>query len=285
MLRSLFVAAALAAASLASVPAARAEAILYDNTAFVPATLTVPGNFAGINYTSVGTAFSVAAAATAQHVDILLVNQPAAATVTVALRSDASGAPGAVLSSGDVAVVARAGQTLFSLDLPADVPLAAGTAYWITVTPTAGAVAWGRTGGPALALVGASTSVVPGNAMAVRVRGEFPSGACCNGSGGGCLVVAQADCAQFAGQFRGVGSACTPTTCVAVGACCAATGGCTLVGQSACPAPARWLGAGVTCGVPGLPNPCCPADFDNSSGRPELLDIFSFLQAWFAGCP
>lgn len=272
---------------LGGAPAARAESVLVDNTALVSGVLSVPGMFGGTGYTGVGTAFSVGAAATARHIDLMLSGQPGPATLTVALRADAAGQPGAVLASGDLCVVARPGTALVSLDLPADVALNAGTPYWITATPSSGTLAWAHSAGPALALIGATTTVLSGNAMNVRVRGDFAAtGACCHQGTLGCLVLSAADCAQFQGAFRGASTACTPGQCAAPAGACCGPSACTLTTQAGCIGPSRWLGAATTCGAPALPNPCCPADFDNSAGgHPDLLDIFAFLQQWFAGCP
>jgi hypothetical protein len=40
--------------------------------------------------------------------------------------------------------------------------------------------------------------------------------------------------------------------------------------------------AGTACG--GSPAACCVADFDKMNGV-DLLDVFAFLNAWFAGSP
>jgi hypothetical protein len=41
------------------------------------------------------------------------------------------------------------------------------------------------------------------------------TGACCNHSTGGCLVLPQADCQTFGGTFLGFGAACSPANCIA----------------------------------------------------------------------
>ncbi len=74
-----------------------------------------------------------------------------------------------------------------------------------------------------------------------------PPGACCNTATGGCVVLSQANCTTLALAYRGNSSACTAANCTA--------------------GPAS-----------------CRADF-NLSGQLEVADIFSFLNAWFAGCP
>ncbi|MBY0261754.1 MAG: hypothetical protein K2Q20_05390, partial [Phycisphaerales bacterium] len=71
---------------------------------------------------------------------------------------------------------------------------------------------------------------------------------------------------------------------VTTGACCNRwTGNCVVDTQADCAARGlRFDGFGVACS----PTTCkaCAADFDGSGGR-DVSDIFSFLSAWFAGCP
>lgn len=70
-----------------------------------------------------------------------------------------------------------------------------------------------------------------------------------------------------------------------VGACCV-NGVCTVVAAPACTG--EFIGPNSACfpAVSGgrVLNACCPADFNGDATR-DVSDIFSYLTAWFAGCP
>lgn len=68
------------------------------------------------------------------------------------------------------------------------------------------------------------------------------------------------------------------------GACCnPATGGCLVLSPADCAAfGGTFVGPGITCASAACT--ACPADF-NGDGAVTVPDIFSFLAAWFAGCP
>jgi hypothetical protein len=101
-------------------------------------------------------------------------------------------------------------------------------------------------------------------------------GRCC-ANGGVCSVILATGCF---GIFEPTG-ACTANACP--GACCNATV-CTLTDLTTCEGSLAgvFMGGGVSCGVPGNPLGCCPANFDGQGGV-NTLDIFAFLNAWFAG--
>jgi low density lipoprotein receptor-related protein 5/6 len=67
----------------------------------------------------------------------------------------------------------------------------------------------------------------------------------------------------------------------ATGACCNATA-CSISTQAGCTG--SYKGDATTCGLPGNPTTCCPANF-NQTGGLSVQDIFDFLGAWFAGDP
>jgi hypothetical protein len=64
------------------------------------------------------------------------------------------------------------------------------------------------------------------------------------------------------------------------GACCVVTA-CTLTTQTACTG--TFQGIATTCGEPGNPTTCCPANFNRSGGL-SVQDIFDFLAAYFSNC-
>jgi hypothetical protein len=118
------------------------------------------------------------------------------------------------------------------------------------------------------------------------------AGACCF-SGGDCAVMSAAQCAAVNGTPNAGAATCSPSACTGGpatvvccrGATCAvvASGSCTLSGTTQ--AGAFSAGAGSSCNAAGNDRqPCCKADY-NKQGGVELLDIFAFLQDWFAGVP
>lgn len=92
---------------------------------------------------------------------------------------------------------------------------------------------------------------------------DYTLGACCNGTG--CTNGTVAACA---GDFRGVGSACTAVTCCNVNF----NHDDVVSVQDIFDYLAAWFA--------GLPS----AEFDGQAGV-QVTDIFAFLASWFAGCP
>jgi hypothetical protein len=130
-----------------------------------------------------------------------------------------------------------------------------------------------------------------------------PAGACCD-TAGACTFVTHNSCTgRFLGEF-----ACGTIPCPLPGACCQGTS-CSLVYQTDCLG--AFQGETTTCGPPGNPTTCCPANYDgvngtnvqdifaflagffssdpradfDHSGTTGIQDIFDFLAAWFVGCP
>jgi glucose/arabinose dehydrogenase len=91
---------------------------------------------------------------------------------------------------------------------------------------------------------------------------DYTLGACCNGAT--CTVGATAACA---GDFRGIGSACTSATCCAVNI------------NHDDVVSVQDIFDYLTAWFSGLPS----AEFDGQPGV-QVADIFAFLSAWFAGC-
>ena len=111
--------------------------------------------------------------------------------------------------------------------------------------------------------------------------------ACCAASGA-CSVALVGACPAGTTPLA-VNSTCTVNNCpqpTPPVRCCGTTGACLMLSASVC------TGFGATAGAANstcTPNTCtptsaCRADF-NMSGQLEVADIFSFLNAWFAGCP
>jgi hypothetical protein len=101
-----------------------------------------------------------------------------------------------------------------------------------------------------------------------------PMGACCFTFNGSCQFGTQANC--LFGTFM-LEVACMPNPCTGpTGSCCAGSA-CTVTPQAGC------AGAFQIFGVCD-PNPCCPADFNNS-GAVSVQDIFDFLSAYFGHDP
>jgi T5SS/PEP-CTERM-associated repeat protein len=76
-----------------------------------------------------------------------------------------------------------------------------------------------------------------------------------------------------------------PSPSQTIGACCYGSS-CRTLQATQCGAPGqRFSGFGTACNGPGNGSvPCCKGDFDQN-GTLALSDIFSFLNAWFAGAP
>lgn len=106
-----------------------------------------------------------------------------------------------------------------------------------------------------------------------------PRGACCNKDAGVCIVTTQALCRAHGLSWLGAGTACPTRLCPPRrGACCiAGSRVCYVSTFNQCRG--TWYG-----NTPCIPNPCCPPNY-TGSGQLAVADIFSFLNAWFAGCP
>lgn len=89
-------------------------------------------------------------------------------------------------------------------------------------------------------------------------------------------VIAVNSPTNFAGDTGGIN--------IATGACCDGTT-CSLLTATGCAAVSgAYAGDGVTCGQPGNPTACCPANF-NRVGGVTVQDIFDFLSAYFVADP
>jgi hypothetical protein len=106
----------------------------------------------------------------------------------------------------------------------------------------------------------------------------FVPGSCCDLMTGACTTLSPIDCSSSTTSSF-TGGACTPSPCSqpTLGACCD-SGACQMSSDLLCAS--TFLGANSTCG----PASCCPSDFDDS-GTLAVSDIFSYLNAWFAGDP
>jgi formylglycine-generating enzyme required for sulfatase activity len=80
----------------------------------------------------------------------------------------------------------------------------------------------------------------------------LPPTGACCDATGTCTLTTQAACTSPA-TWQGAGTTCAPDPCAQpTGACCDTVGTCTLTTQAACASPATWQGAGTTC----APDPC-----------------------------
>ncbi len=90
-----------------------------------------------------------------------------------------------------------------------------------------------------------------------------PLGACCRPNGNCSDLATATECASFGGSFR-QGQSCTSVNpaCPAFGACCSATGGCSLVLADECEAPAGYFaGPNTLCGTSTcVTGACCVED-------------------------
>ena len=105
--------------------------------------------------------------------------------------------------------------------------------------------------------------------------GAATAGACCLPNGSVCVFTDAAGCTSAGGSFNGIGSSCA-ALCPAH-ACCLTTGGCTLVGTTACPAGSTNQGAGTTCTSNPCPGEDCTTAFvlgtgANVSGTGDLTN-------------
>jgi hypothetical protein len=108
--------------------------------------------------------------------------------------------------------------------------------------------------------------------------------ACCNRATGQCTSIPLNQCLALGLTPSVPGSTCNATFCpTPTGACCQGPA-CSLTTAPNCTGGRRYLGDNTTCGVAGRPNPCCPADFNNTQAvSPQ--DLFDYLAAFFTGCP
>ena len=114
------------------------------------------------------------------------------------------------------------------------------------------------------------------------------TGACCNQFTGECAIVLEACCVAMGLQDLGYNTKCPAGQChnaIPPGACCQGATCTLVVPETACAG--SFLGYGSVCApavLGGTVNACCKADF-NGDGQVTVQDLFSFLAAWFAGCP
>lgn len=115
--------------------------------------------------------------------------------------------------------------------------------------------------------------------------GASLTGACCSGTT--CTVQAAGTCST---TFVGVGATCSPSPCAPppAGVCCRGSTCSTTVTQANCTpigsAGAVYVATSPTCNSGSDTTPCCYADF-NKSGGLTALDIFDYLNEWFANTP
>jgi hypothetical protein len=233
---------------------------------------------------------------TVSSVDMALAVGGSVTSAQVGIFNDSGGLPvGMPIVSASIPDPLSGTMVFVSTPFAASAQLTAGRNYWVgTFMTGTGSISWGATGSgsfpPTARFDGAAwSSLSLPYALSIRVTVVPSVSACCNGRGtGGCAVIAPADCAAVGGVPSGNATTCTAVNCATIvpGACChGAT--CQSITSPSCAAivGARFLG-GTSCTpvAAGGPNPCCPADFNNSGGL-SPQDIFDFLNAWFAGCP
>jgi hypothetical protein len=106
----------------------------------------------------------------------------------------------------------------------------------------------------------------------------------CCAATGACTVATVNSCGDI---YQGDGSVCDPSPCLQpTGACCIAAGDCQMLTPGDCAAQAgTYVGDGVPCQVePGNIITCCIANFNGENGV-TVQDIFDFLEAYFGGDP
>lgn len=138
---------------------------------------------------------------------------------------------------------------------------------------------------PALWLVGVARAgdvvqLAPSVSATVRSIGDFlgPSG----NDDGRIRDLNDLGEAAYTVQFSDTSGALLVSQLPGTGACCRG-GTCVVVANSQCLGPyTRFAGLGTTCTGP--PAACCIADFDQT-GTIDSVDIFAYLEAWFAGNP
>jgi hypothetical protein len=221
--------------------------------------------------------------------------QSAAANVGIWANSGSVPTGSPIVSSAINTAALTTTATMVTVPFSSSTQLTAGQTYWVGISVPSVSTAQilmgtGPTALPMAVFANGFWSAQSGGHPAIRVTASVyvAPAACCNGhGGGGCVVLSQSDCAALGGAFATGVATCAAANCPAItpGACCTGAA-CLLRTPAQCTGTSRYLGAGAPCTPvgPGGPNPCCAADFDNSGGL-STQDIFSFLNAWFAGCP
>lgn len=259
------------------------------STAIGPgAPVGVVGTFSALEAPAISSAGTVVFAGTVNtpmgtQVSGLWVCEQGTATPRLILRSDVAdtgrsppGLPGALFSTelpprGTYRINAR-GQILFRWKLQEG-------PGGITAAGTDGLWAYD----PAQWLVGVARAsevveIAPGTSAAIRSIGDFlgPSG----NDDGRIRDLNDLGEAAYTVQFSDISGALLVSQLPGSGACCRG-GTCVVVANSQCLGPyTRFAGLGTTCTGPAAA--CCVADFDQT-GTVDSLDIFSYLNAWFAG--
>ncbi|MBY0310643.1 MAG: lamin tail domain-containing protein [Phycisphaerales bacterium] len=116
-----------------------------------------------------------------------------------------------------------------------------------------------------LRLFGTSATGGGNYTITINDAGNLAVGACCNNTSAQCEIRTSAGCTGGtpAGTYQGDGSVCSPSPCVASGACCLSGGICTLRPATGCTGTSIYQGDGSTC----APNPCVTgACCNNTSG-------------------
>jgi hypothetical protein len=212
-------------------------------------TYTTTGGQTTSTLVNVGVKFVPISATTPTHVTVAM-KSTGGSTVTIAICSETSNRPGAVLFSTTVPIVAGTDPQVYTATFATPMQLIAGTNYWIRAS--GGVETWmpnsiGGVGFAFTSTTGAWNVSPNGVTPVVRLEDDVP----------------------------GVGACCTGTSCAV-----------TLPPPAACVGTnTRYAGDGTTCNAMGNDTtPCCKADF-NQSGAISVQDIFDFLNAWFAGSP
>ncbi|MBY0263264.1 MAG: hypothetical protein K2Q20_13030, partial [Phycisphaerales bacterium] len=239
---------------------------------------------------AIASPLTFAAGGTTVSAELILAGAQVGDTGVVEIRLGPN-LPGTVVASGMITATSTA---LTSYTIPlTSTALVPGGAYYVSVRAVSGSISIARSTATGFQSSSSPTLAVwfgapAANSIYARVLGTI-AGACCSPISTACVVLSSADCAGFGGTFLGNASVCGSTPCLALGACCQ-SGACTLTTQLGCliaqigQPQGRWLGVGTACTPAGVPNACCPADF-NGSGTRDVADIFAFLSSWFAGCP
>ena len=185
-----------------------------------------------------------------------------------------------------------------------------------------GGACCGADGDSCMFSVGAGCSGLfmgPGTACTPGICPPVPIGSCCL-IDGSCTPTVHSEC-DYGPRLWTAGASCAPNPCApgVPGTCCRGATCNPAVGPAQCTtsgvaAGAFFSTAGSSCApAPGLPAPCCHADYnksgsinasdifdylrdwldatefaiidgDGSAGRPDVEDLFGFLNGWFAGC-
>ncbi len=115
-----------------------------------------------------------------------------------------------------------------------------------------------------------------------------PTGACCFDATS-CAIMSSVQCVAAGGTYQGNASACSPSPCggAPIGVCCRGATCNTTITQAACVTSGTQWGASFVsntgCNTGGSATaPCCFADYDKAGDGVQVLDIFAFLNDWFA---